>query len=204
MFAGIDLGAEHLHCVAIGPDRSIVDARVFSDVDATVDWAARAEQVAIDAPATLSTAPHASEDGLSPKFRHARCAEVALGRGFGVWVPWTTPIEESLAAAWMRTGFRLFASLRSRGADPVEVYPYGAFRYLAGQRPGRKQSAAGAALRVALLRKRGVSGGWLEMWSHDGLDALMAALIAADRAAGKAVPVGCGHDGSAIWLPSAS
>jgi predicted nuclease with RNAse H fold len=41
----------------------------------------------------------------------------------------------------------------------------------------------------------------LEMWSHDGLDALLAALTAARCAEGVAVEVTCGHDGSAIWLP---
>ncbi len=40
------------------------------------------------------------------------------------------------------------------------------------------------------------------MWSHDSLDALMAALIARDRTEGRAEMVTCGHDESAIWLPA--
>jgi len=40
----------------------------------------------------------------------------------------------------------------------------------------------------------------LVMWSHDGLDALLAAAIASDVSTGRAVRVTCGHDDSAIWL----
>jgi hypothetical protein len=39
------------------------------------------------------------------------------------------------------------------------------------------------------------------MWSHDGLDALVAALIALRKADGTGLEVTCGHDSSAIWLP---
>ena len=54
---------------------------------------------------------------------------------------------------------------------------------------------------MRLLQNRGVAIEGLEMWSHDSLDALLAALVAHDVAQGTAVKVGCGHDASAIWLP---
>jgi len=40
--------------------------------------------------------------------------------------------------------------------------------------------------------------------SHDFLDAALIALVARQRALGKAHVASCGHDGSAIWLPSPS
>lgn len=39
------------------------------------------------------------------------------------------------------------------------------------------------------------------MWSHDGVDALMAAETARGVESGSSEAVTCGHDGSAIWVP---
>ena len=129
-------------------------------------------------------------------------AEIELGRRHHIWVPWATPTEESAAQPWMRLGFGLFKLLLRAGQSPIEVYPYGAFRTLSGGFMGNKRSAAGAVARIALLRSRGVSADWLNMWSHDSLDALAGALVASDHADGRAEEVTCGHDGSAIWLPA--
>src|SRR5919108_3087320 len=81
MFVGIDVGADRLHCVAIASDGRLLDGKVFPPTavaDLTL-WLRPAEAVAIDAPATLSAGPHTTDEALSPKFRSARCAEIALG-----------------------------------------------------------------------------------------------------------------------------
>jgi hypothetical protein len=67
-----------------------------------------------------------------------------------------------------------------------------------GERVPAKSTPAGLARRVELLRTAGVDEATLPLWGHDGLDALAAALVAADP---SAVALTCGHDGSAVWLP---
>ena len=156
-------------------------------------------RVAIDAPDACSVGAHVDDDSLGAKFRSARCGEIALGRTRRIWVSWPTPRSEPFPA-WMTTGFALFAIARAAGMVGIEVYPHAVFRVLAGRRPPTKTSAAGIAARVALLRDAGITNApFLPMWSHDGLDAAAAALVAADP---QAEPISCGHDGSAIWLPS--
>ncbi|HEX2273847.1 MAG TPA: DUF429 domain-containing protein [Acidimicrobiales bacterium] len=199
---GIDVGARRLHAVALDARAAVVGVGVFDavELDELVAWTGGARQVAIDSPDRGSTAPHRAEEGLAPKFRTARCAEITLGRHHGIWVPWTTPVEP--APGWIRVGIELFAALRAEGHEPVEVYPHAAFRVLAGgRRLPPKHTRAGAGARVELLERAGLSGAWLKMWSHDALDAGAAALVALERAQGTARPVTCGHDGSAIWLP---
>ena len=183
-----------MHCVAVDED---VEARVFAagELDALASWAANADVIAIDAPAQLSQAPHADDETLSPKFRHARCAEIALGREHGIWVPWTSPAGPPVPG-WMATGFELFATLPG---ELLEVYPYGGFRVLAHPL-AKKTTAAGARQRLDALRTAGLTIG--DLRSHDLIDAALAALVALQRRSGTAVPVTCGHDGSAIWLPA--
>jgi hypothetical protein len=108
---GIDVGAQRLHCVKVGDDGSL-GGRVFAaqELDELRSWAAGAEVIAVDAPAQLSTAPHANDETLAPKFRHARCAEIALGREHGIWVPWTSPTGPPVPG-WMATGLEVFATL---------------------------------------------------------------------------------------------
>ena len=161
-----------------------------------------AEIVAIDAPEALSTTPHAGDDSLSPKFRPARCAEIALGRELRIWVPWVTPTAAQPLPPWMDVGFRVFELAKASGAQVVEVFPHAGFRILAGGKVPSKQAAEGLRVRAGLLRERGVAIEALEMWSHDSLDALLAALVAYDVGQERAVRVGCGHDDSAIWLPA--
>lgn len=93
MVIGIDVATDRLNCVALEADGSLVAGRVYAadELGALTAWAEKATVIAIDAPAQLSTEPHATEDALSPKFRRARCAEIALGRDHGIWVPWTSP-----------------------------------------------------------------------------------------------------------------
>jgi predicted nuclease with RNAse H fold len=205
-FVGIDLGAMAIHCVVLDEARRVVDGRVLaSDASGELESVtAGTTGVAIDAPAALSTAPHADDMALPPKFRHARCCEVALGREHRLWVPWVTPTAAGTLPGWMQVGLRLHAELAANGHAPIEVYPYAGFRLLAGGALPKKTTVEGVRKRVALLVAQGVAAGWMRLWSHDALDATLAALLALRARDGTAIPVGCGHDGSAIWIPTAS
>jgi predicted nuclease with RNAse H fold len=202
---GIDVGAGRLHCAAVDADLRIIGAAIFAadELGELVEWVPRDATVAIDAPAELSTAPHGDDEKLSPKFRVARCAEVALGRDFGCWVPWVTPTTAP-AGGWMATGFALFDAFRAAGVEPIEVFPYAAYRELIlPARLPRKQTAAGVQARVTALRTLGIDEPTLPAWSHDALDALVGAVVARDHRACTACAATCGHDRSAIWLPAA-
>jgi predicted nuclease with RNAse H fold len=202
--SGIDVGVDRLHAVAVDEELRVVRSAVFAALElrALVDCLDDSAVIAIDAPAQLSTAPHADEEALSPKFRLARCAEIGLGRDFGIWVPWVTPTTAP-ESGWMATGFALYRELRAAGADPIEVYPHGAFRVLVRPAPlPKKQTVPGIQARVAALQKLGIDEPSLAMWSHDGLDALVGAVVARGHAEGTARAATCGHDGSAIWLPA--
>jgi hypothetical protein len=163
--------------------------------------ARRAKGIAVDSPSAWSTAPHAGDDTVAPKFRQGRCSEIALGREYGIWVPWSTPPEPA-PGTWMAAGIDLFAALRAEGHDPVEAYPYGGFRLLAGRRLPKKTTAEGRVARAQLLRTAGVGVEGLER-SHDFLDAALVALVARQRSLGSARVATCGHDQSGIWLPAA-
>src|SRR3954451_19627627 len=150
---GVDVGAAKLHAVALP-----LDVQVFEEVGALARWADGAAVVAIDAPAQLSTRPHAADAALAPKFRGARCGEVALGREHGYWVPWVGPAERP-AGGWLAVGLDAHAAL----PGALEAYPYAGFRELAGgARLARKQTREGRAQRAALLRGAGVDAdaGW--------------------------------------------
>lgn len=206
MFVGIDLGQRRVHLVALDGSLSVGAAKVV-DVEQLQSLRKVLESayvVAIDAPEALCTSPHAADESLSPKFQSARCAEVALGREHSIWVPWVTPTIDKPLPPWMDVGFRVFELARASGAQVVEVFPHAGFRILAGDRVPSKQTAEGLRVRAELLQRRGVAIHALEMWSHDSLDALLAAVVAYDVGQGTAVRVGCGHDASAIWLPSRS
>jgi predicted nuclease with RNAse H fold len=204
---GIDVGARLLHVVALDGAGDVMTSEVRStaDVAAVADTiaSAGATSAAIDSPTGWSTAPHAADATLSPKFRFARCAEVGLGRDHGIWVPWTTPVDPGDGAGWMRVGVALAAALRARGVEPLEVYPHAAFRVLnRGRRLPAKQTWAGREARHALLCEAAVTGTAPLATSHDALDAAAAALVALHHRLGRAQPATCGHDGSAIWLPA--
>jgi len=206
VYGGIDVAARHLHCVGIDNDGRVVSVRLLeaSELDGLAAWAREAEAVGVDAPAQVSTGPHADDPNLPPKFRTARCAEIDLRRVFSCAVPWTAPMT-AMTAGWMLTGLTVFDALRRADVPAIEVYPYAGFRELAGRtRPPKKTTAAGIRARIALLERAGVTESDLEMWSHDALDACLGAVIARDWAHGNAQRAGCGHDESAIWLPSPS
>jgi hypothetical protein len=184
-----------------------------ADVAGVVAWSAGASVAAIDGPDGPSLGVHAGDETLAPKFRPARSGEVALGRHHRHWVSWVTPAVVP-DGGWMAVAVALHVAFADAGVEPLEVYPHAAFAELAGgRRLPSKQGPAGLAARVALLRTAVGDVPHLEMWSHDGLDATAAALVAADRADGVAVaagprpgdPAGPGgappDDGSRIWLP---
>ena len=207
-FVGVDVGAQRLHVVVLGSGGGVVDGRVLAaaDLKSLIEVCGGAECVAIDAPDSLSTAPHKA-DGvaggkpLAPKFQNARCAEIGLGIQCGIWVPWATPEQDS--PGWMAVGIQVFAQVRTAGVPAIEVYPHAGFRSLAGwKKLAKKTEPAGIAERTDLLRKAGVDDRWLALWSHDALDAALAAVVARDRVLGTASAATCGHDGSAIWLPA--
>ena len=201
---GIDVGSRRLDAVALDGEGRVLGTAVFpaGDVEGLVAWVESAADVAVDAPDTWSTAPHVGDDGLAPKFRSARCAEIGLGRTEGIWVPWTTPVEGT-PGTWIAVGVHLFAALRDAGHHPLEVFPHATFRVLAdGRRPPKKQTVDGARARTALLQAAGVSSPAMGSWGHDARDAASAALVALQHTGGTARPVTCGHDRSAIWLPA--
>jgi predicted nuclease with RNAse H fold len=94
LFCGIDVGAKALNSVLLKKNGDVADSAVFDarDVTNVSSWMARAEVIAIDAPAELSIGAHLDDPDpkVSKKFRSARCAEIALGRRHGYWVPWVT------------------------------------------------------------------------------------------------------------------
>jgi predicted nuclease with RNAse H fold len=205
LYVGIDLGQRRVHVVALDAQLSLGDARVvdveqLSSLGEILEWAL---VIAIDAPEALSTAPHADDESLPPKFRSARCAEIALGREHGIWVPWVTPTIDRPLSPWMHVGLRVFELAKASAAQVVEVFPHAGFRILSGGGIPSKQTAEGLRVRAELLKNRGVAIEALEMWSHDSLDALLAASVAYDVGQGTGVRVGCGHDASAIYLPAA-
>src|SRR4051812_18951425 len=124
-FVGIDLGTRALHVVTLQETRArmrVTDARVLTP-DAKSDPApivAAARAVAIDAPAAPSSGCHAGDESLAPKFRTARCGEIALGRGAAIWVPWPTPTGATDAPAWMQVGFAAWAAARAHAPEPIE------------------------------------------------------------------------------------
>ena len=199
----MDVGAARLHCVLLAGGGQVADVCVLDpgDDEGVRRMLVKAALAAVDAPAALSRAPHAGDAALSPKFRLARCAEVALGREHGIWVPWVTPDDCERAPRWMQVGLDLFALARAAGCPVIEVFPHAGFRRLAQGAPlPRKSMRAGTERRAELLRFAGVQADGLETWSHDALDACLAALVAARSARGEATAVTCSHDDSAIWL----
>jgi hypothetical protein len=209
---GIDLGASTVHVVVLdGASRDrprVAAARTFAatDLEGVRAITRDAQDVAIDAPAELSRAVHHADVTISPKFRVARCGEIALGQHARIWVPWVTPGDPARVPGWMQVGFAVWAAVRDDGPEPIEVYPAGVFKVLGGVVPPRKTSYAGVHARIALLEPHVELPAEVEVWSHDGIDALGAALVAHQKASGRAHAVGHddpGCDGSAIWLPAA-
>lgn len=208
-FVGIDLGTQAVQAVSLDESGDLADARLFAadESEDVARWAAHAKVIAIDAPDRPSSGAHADDERLPPKFQRGRCAEAALALVHGYWVPWVTPALPE-PGSWIELGIALHGRLRQiAGAEVIEVFPYAGFRHLAPERLPKKTSVAGVRTRAGLLRRAGLDEARLELWTHDFLDAALAALIALQRSRREAVRVDCtadsrcGHDGSAIWLP---
>lgn len=202
-FVGIDLGASTVHVVVLdvlGAPTETAVLSVSSEMDALREICAGATQIAIDAPSAPTSGAHVGDTTVAAKFRSGRCAEVALGLEHKIWVPWVTPAREAMPG-WMLAGISVFDALRADGHRPVETFPHAAFRMLAGGRLPSKKTAAGVRARAEALRAAGTDAPGLEMWSHDALDACVAAVVARGVERGTSLAVGCGHDGSAIWIP---
>jgi hypothetical protein len=205
-FVGIDPGASAIHCVVMDEARRIVEGRVLPADSPTQlpDIVAGATAIAIDVPAALSTAPHADDPAVSRKFSTARCCEIALGRQYRLWVPWVTPgsrCGRTRLDAGGVPGVR--GTCRQRPHPDRGLSPAG-FQLLASSRLPKKTTLGGIQERVARLEAQGITAPWMGLWSHDALDATLAALLALRATENTAVAVGCGHDNSAIWIPRPS
>ncbi len=209
-FVGIDLGARALHVVTLvgdGPRLTVDDARVLTpeSIDELTDVAAGATAIAIDAPAGPSLGCHTDDTSLAAKFRTARCGEIALGQQARIWVPWPTPRTAADAPPWMHVGFAAWDACRRTGPEPLEVYPAGAFRVLAGARVPSKATPEGLDVRRRLLAVEITPPPGFAVWSHDGIDAAVAALTAAHHARDDATGYGhtaSGCDPTAVWMPA--
>jgi hypothetical protein len=134
LYVGIDRGQRRVHLVALDENLNLDAARVVdvADLAGLRQLLERASVVAIDAPEALSTAPHANDESLPPKFRSARCAEIALGREHAIWVPWTTPTPElplppcgrqSCDLAWAKIQTAVAPALRAATLPVDEASP---------------------------------------------------------------------------------
>ncbi len=206
--AGVDISSTAANVVVLDAALDVIDARLWSAADpgGLADHLTGCDVVAIDAPDRWSRGPIPEHAGLSPKFDAARCAEFELARKFRYWVPWVTPQQPAPGTegrhAWIQRGIELFEHL-PYGTTAIEVYPHSIFRRLAGEQGlPPKSRLAGLLMRAQLLVAAGMSVDFLEMWSHDSLDAAAAAVVALHAVLGKAERVSCDHDGSAMWLPA--
>lgn len=205
---GVDVSTRALDAVAIDAAGRVTDQLVVAPSrmdDLVAAIAATAAVVAVDAPSGWSENLHLADVDLPPKFRPARCGEVALRAQHGYAVPWPTPAGPGERTGWMEVGITLHDRL-ARSVRTVEVFPHAVFLQLAGVRSlPRKSSPAGAQLRATLLADRlEVAAGPLSRWTVDARDALAAALTARDVADGTSEPAICrDHPASgAIHLPA--
>lgn len=210
---GIDVGAHVLHCVELASDGRVLRAESIAvddpdELEGLLERLVRMDGgVAIDGPSAPSLLPHDADPSLSPKFRRARCGEIALGRARGIWVPWVTPAAGEPMPGWMAVAIRVHAAFSATGTETLETYPQAIFRTLADATLAPKSTVEGKRHRVGLLERAGVVAPGSGTWGHDWIDAAGAALVALHRATGRAVAVTCPadggfpHDGSAIWLP---
>lgn len=206
-FVGIDLGSKAIFAVEVLSDSGLQVERGFhglaDELDDLVSFCRGAERIAIDAPSDLSTERHLADENVNRKFQKGRCAEIALGESFGIWVPWVTRSILGDCPEWMAVGFGVWSALREAGHQPLEVYPHGVFEILGGKHLPKKQTLLGTRTRAELLSKRMQVPETVALWGHDGLDAAAAALVAADHdPTMRAAHNHPGCDDSAIWLPS--
>jgi predicted nuclease with RNAse H fold len=201
---GVDVGAERIHLVGLAADGSLARASVIAanELEVFASYLAQLPAVgvvAIDGPAGPSVAAYADDETVSAKFRLARGCEVELGRQRRIWVSFATGPEP--LTGWMAVAQTLHEQVTASGRLALETYPHAVFSTLLGHRPPKKTTAAGITERVRLLNDAGLVEPTLAMWSHDGLDAAAAALVALHCYRGIATEIRSERDGTAIWLP---
>jgi predicted nuclease with RNAse H fold len=199
---GIDVGACAVHAVRVqGAQVIATDTFAAGDVLAVAAFCGDTDGVAIDAPAGLSAGAHLADLTVAAKFRTGRCSEVAARPA----VPWMAPMAGMPVPGWMAVGFDVWSALRAAGHDPMEVFPAGCFHRLNGGRwPARKTTPAGRQARVELLRPFLSLPAGADQWTHDSVDAAVAALVAYQgRDGAVASPHACSRpDGSQMWFPT--
>ena len=204
MGVGIDVGADRLHIVGLSADGALALAEVIDPCELSSLRSLFQNlpkcSVAIDGPPSSSTAPFAKDPTVSNKFRNARGCEVVLGREFGIWVSFATGPDP--LTGWMSVAAEVHSLAQSAGHEALETYPHAVFRLLLGFRPPKKTAAAGITVRVEAFHARGLTEPTLALWSHDGLDAAAAAVVALDHHHGTARRAYCPEDDSSIWLPA--
>ncbi len=200
----MDVGADRLHVVCLGPAHSLANTVVLDPTDhAGVDewWASLppGSVIAIDGPPGPSDQPFRDDLTVSPKFRFARGCEVELGRQRGIWVSFAT--GPNPLTGWMAVAAGVHRLSERYGHVPLETYPYAIYRTLLSRRPAKKTTALGTIERVHALRDAGMVHETLAMWSHDALDAAAAAVVARQYLDGTADAITCTVDNTSIWLP---
>lgn len=199
--AGVDVGAGRVHAVALARRAGRLEVTGRYEGGATSDlvrFCDGAGRVAVDAPGEPSRGAHREDMAVAAKFRGGRCSEIPVPGTPAV--SWVTPPAGNPVPGWMLTGFEVWHRLRGAGLQAVETYPAAAYHRLNGGRwPPRKSTGPGRAARLALLRPYLHLPPEAAGWSHDTLDAAVAALVAAT---GAPLPHRCPEpDGSRMWLP---
>jgi predicted nuclease with RNAse H fold len=196
---GIDVSASAFHLIGVAAGEVVVGS-VLDDVEDVVAACTGAARIAIDAPGAPARGVHAEEPGRPAKVRAGRCGEVAAAEQLGVWVPWVTQAA-GRCPPWMESGFALWVALAQAGHAPIEVYPAGSVWLQARRWPPKKTTVAGLTARRALLEAHLRLPPFAELWSHDAVDATIAAAVAAQgEGALCATHAEAGCDGSAIWF----
>lgn len=200
LFAGIDVGAGRVDVALVERvDGSRLGFRSLATgpVGELTGLCGRAVRVGVDAPGGPSAGAHVGDLAVAAKFRSGRCSEIPVA---GVPpVPWVTPGAASEAPGWMLTGFDVCRALTSSGLEVVETFPAAAFHRLNGGRwPPRKTTPAGRSRRLELLSEAVVLPAGSSDWTHDQVDAVACAVVAA---AGRPAPHRCDRpDGSVMWV----
>ncbi len=200
LYAGVDVGAGRLNAALIRVEggRCSFASALRGSLQEVVGFCRSAARVAVDAPGGLSAGAHLDDLSVAPKFRTGRCSEIPVP---GVpAVPWVTPSSVSDAPGWMRSGFEVWDGLGSAGLEAVEAFPAAFFHRRNGRRwPPPKSTAAGLSVRLTLLDGLvDVPPSATAGWTHDDVDALACAVVAA---LGGPAPHACDRpDGSAMWL----
>ena len=196
-FVGIDLGARALHVVTLPtatgprasrrvrrrPRRSTPDA--LDELDA--DRRRRPRRSRSTRPADRAAA---ATRPTPPSRRSSAPRGAARSRSVsrrGIWVPWPTPRRRGRRAAVdAGRASRRGRACRAHGPEPLEVYPAGAFRVLAGGRVPPKSTPDGLGGPAATCsRARSRRHRASRCGRTTGIDATVAALTAADHVAGR-------------------